>query len=37
MRPEEDTESHGARVTGNCEPPDIGARNQTRIMSVLNH
>lgn len=31
VRPEEGIESSGARVTGGCEPPDIGAQNRTRV------
>lgn len=30
--PGEDTESDGARVTGNFEPPDSGTRNQTGVL-----
>lgn len=29
QRPEEDIESFGAGVTGECEPPNLGAGNGT--------
>lgn len=28
-KPEEGVECHGAGIIGSCEPPDIGAGNQT--------